>query len=138
MGRSIEEIEALLGVKLPTRHRAALLNSNDPIHRYSDLLTPDEDDLGSLVEVNHWLLEQAWRQWPAHLVAFATNGCGDYFVYDTRTEPHRILYIGPDGTAPELVAACEQEGSYFRTSTPGISTRSGATPPRKPLTSSPR
>jgi hypothetical protein len=38
------------------------------------------------------------------LVAFASNGCGDYFAYDTRRTPHTIVYIDPDNTVAENLA----------------------------------
>jgi hypothetical protein len=39
--------------------------------------------------------------WPEHLVAFASNGCGDYFAYDLRSDPPAIIYIDLDLTVRE-------------------------------------
>jgi hypothetical protein len=39
------------------------------------------------------------------LVAFASNGCGDYFAYDLRSDPPRIIYTDPDCTVAENLAA---------------------------------
>ena len=39
--------------------------------------------------------------WPDFLIAFASNGCGDYFAYDTRQIPANIIYIDPDNTIEE-------------------------------------
>ena len=47
------------------------------------------------------------------MVAFATNGCGDFFAYDTRQEPYRVYYIGPIDSAAEAMASCEDEGFVF-------------------------
>ena len=78
-----------------------------------ELLGTDEDDPGSIVRTHRDLLSLGWKRWPEHLVAFATNGCGDFFAYDTRDEPYRVYYVGPIGSAAEQVAACEEEGFVF-------------------------
>ena len=58
-----------------------------------------------LVAVNQWLHSpQVWAPWPDFLVAFASNGCGDYFAYDMRQSPPSIIYIDPDATPEENLA----------------------------------
>ena len=42
---------------------------------------------------------------PPFLVAFASNGCGDYFAYDLRSELPRITYMDPDHTVAENLEA---------------------------------
>jgi len=108
-----QDIETRLGITLPSRHLAALLDLSDPIHKRTLLLTPEGNTCQSIFTVNADLRALAWKQWPDYLVAFATNECGDYFAFDTRTVPYRVYYIDPIGTAPESIAGCEQEGYVF-------------------------
>ena len=108
MSDPVGAIEADFRIKLPPRHRAALLDASDPIHGRSILLGLDGD--GGIPAVNRAERAAAWRQWPDHLVAFAYDGCGGLFAYDTREEPYRVYYIDPMETAPESVAGCEAEG----------------------------
>ncbi len=100
-------VEARLGLTFPERHREALLHSDDPIHNACDFLIPVSPyELLRLVEVNDFLHKAThWNSWPAFLVAFASNGCGDYFAYDVRSQPPRILYVDPDRTVRENLEA---------------------------------
>lgn len=99
------DLEAQLGIALPTRHWRAMLDPADPIHGVTDLLLPDTPhDLLRIIEVNRWLHADGGHRWPAFLVAFATTGCGDYFAYDSRTDPMRVVYIDPIGTPEDNLA----------------------------------
>src|SRR5688572_14909707 len=108
---SIEDIESRLGLTLPPRHRLALLDSSDPIHRKTTLLTAEGNR--SIFAVNDRLRKLDWKKWPDYLVAFGTNECGDYYAFDTRASPYRIYYIDPIDTAPESITGCEEQGYIF-------------------------
>jgi hypothetical protein len=102
----LEQAEAQLSISLPNRHRQAMLDSSDPIHDACDFLVPDSPyELLRWAEVNEYL--HAAGNWPPFLVAFASNGCGDYFAYDIRQKPTRIIYIDPDRTVEENL--CEED-----------------------------
>jgi hypothetical protein len=113
MGLTVDSIETIFRIEIPRRHRALLLDPLDPIHDRKEILTPEGNDVCNIFKVNRRLRGLDWKEWPEYLVAFASNGCGDYFAYDTRINPYRIFYIGPIATAPDAVAACEEEGFVF-------------------------
>jgi len=52
-----------------------------------------------ILEVNDSLHSRDCDPYPKHLVAFATNECGDWFCFDTGTG--EIVYIGPGMTVEE-------------------------------------
>jgi len=106
-GVELAEAEARLGLTLPDRHRQAMLDPADPIHEACDFLVPDSPyELLRWVGVNKFLhAPDNWNRWPPFLVAFASNGCGDYFAYDLRAQPPRIVYMEPDRTVQETLAA---------------------------------
>ena len=99
----IEEIESALAISIPVAHRKALLDSADPIHEACDFLVPDSPHkLLRLCDVNEFLhASDRPDAWPEFLVAFASNGCDDYFAYDTRQSPYVIVYIDPDNTVAD-------------------------------------
>jgi hypothetical protein len=103
----LAEAEARLGVALPEQHRWAMLDPADPIHDACDFLVPSSQyELLRWVGVNESLHATGyWNRWPGFLVAFASNGCGDYFAYDLRSDPPRIIYMDPDATVEENLAA---------------------------------
>src|SRR4051794_19909410 len=113
MDDSIADIEAKLRIKLPPRHRAALLDPGDPIHDHKEMLGLEKDDSFNILEVNNRQRQREWKGWPEHLIAFATNGCGDYFAYDTRNEPYRVYYIEPNDTVSESIRECDAQGFVF-------------------------
>lgn len=102
----LNQAESRLGITLPERHRNVMLDPTDPIHDACDFLVPDSPhQLLRWVDVNEFLhAVDRWNCWPKFLVAFASNGCGDYFTYDTRSEPPKIIYIDPDDTVDENLA----------------------------------
>lgn len=84
-----------------------MLDPSDPIHEACDFLVPDSPyELLRWVDVNDFLhAADHWNRWPTFLVAFASNGCADYFAYDLRSEPPRIIYMDPDLTIGENIEA---------------------------------
>ena len=87
----------------PERHQRVMTDTSDPIHRACDFYTPDgERDLVALNRRLH--SPEVWSPWPDFLIAFASNGCGDYFAYDTRQSPASVIYVDPDGTPEEQLA----------------------------------
>lgn len=103
---NLNQAERQLGVSLSERHRQAMLDPTDPIHNACDFLIPESPyELLRWVEVNEFLhAPDSWNCWPSFLVAFASNGCGDYFAYDTRSQSPRIIYVDPDKTVEENLA----------------------------------
>jgi hypothetical protein len=87
----------------PEQHQRVMQDVTDPIHQACDFFVQSSDNRSlDLVAVNQWLhSHQVWAPWPDFLVAFASNGCGDYFAYDLRQSSPPIIYIGPDGTPEE-------------------------------------
>lgn len=102
----LAEAEARLGVTLPDRHRQAMLDPTDPVHEWCDFLVLDSPyELLRWVGVNEFLhASDRWNRWPPFLVAFASNGCGDYFAYNLRSSPPRVIYMDPDSTVAENLA----------------------------------
>jgi hypothetical protein len=103
----IAEVESRVGVRFPARHRAALLDREDPIHAACDFLVIESPyELLRLVDVNAFLHSpDTVNRWPAFLVAFASNGCGDHFAYDLRSRDLPVIYMDPDLTADENLVA---------------------------------
>jgi len=88
-----------------------MLDSSDPIHEACDFLVPESEyELLRIVSVNEMLRNREFKElaWPRFLVAFASNGCGDYFAYDLRGSPDRIIYIDPDLTIDENLIAVDK------------------------------
>ena len=101
----LDAIEDYFGIRFPDRHRQAFLDAADPIHDASDFLVPSTPYPGlDIVQVNDCLRTPP-NAWPVFLVAFASNGCGDYFAYDLRNSPEHIIYIDPDLTVDENLAS---------------------------------
>jgi hypothetical protein len=106
----LSEIENRLAMTFPPRHKQAMADSTDLVHEACDFLVPSSPyELLRLVEVNDFLhAMDNGNRWPAFLVAFASNGCGDYFAYDLRTEPPKIIYMDPDRTVDENLSNRER------------------------------
>ena len=113
MLHDLATIESRFGVALPEKMQAALMNPHDPIHQCASLLTASDNPMLDVASVNADLRSINWKQWPEHFTAFATNECGDYFAFDTSQSPYRVYYVGPEDSAPEAIAACEDEGYIF-------------------------
>ena len=76
--------EARLGMSLPERHWITMLDASDPIHEACDFLVLNSPYEGlRWVNVNEFLHSANCNRWPPFLIAFSSNGCGDYFAYDT-------------------------------------------------------
>jgi len=90
----------------PEQHQRAMQDATDPIHRACDFFVQSSDNKSlDLLDVNQWLhSSQVWAPFPDFLVAFASQGCGDYFAYDTRQSPPSVIYIDPDATPEEHLA----------------------------------
>jgi len=90
--------------QFPDQHKRAMSDNADPIHRACDFYVPSSiDPTRDIAALNRRLRsggEESWP-WPEFLVAFASNGCGDYFAYDTRQTPAPIVYIGPEDPPEE-------------------------------------
>src|SRR5438034_1068785 len=99
----LSEIESTLKFTLPPRHQQAILDTSDPIRQRCDfLVTREQCEWLDIVRTNAWLHNsEVHDPWPNFLIAFASNGCGDYFAYDTRRWPVTIIYIDPDRTVQE-------------------------------------
>jgi hypothetical protein len=110
---SIAEIEIALSFRLPDAHRAALVDAADPIHDACDFLVLDSPhELLRFLDANNDLRRpERPDPWPDFLVAFASNGCGDYFAYDIRSDPYAIVYIDPDRTVAENLA-CDDDFTF--------------------------
>jgi hypothetical protein len=95
----LSEVESKLKFTFPVRHRQAILDSNDPIRRACDFLILSDNRHSDLLLRNEWMHSSEFgNPWPDFLIVFASNGCGDYFAYDTRQTPASIIYIDPDDT----------------------------------------
>jgi len=103
------QVEAQYGLRLPRSHVLCLEDLADSIHEACDfLLLESEVELLSFVHVNEFLHRpDKWNRWPAHLVAFASNGCGDYFAYDLRSHPLTIIYLDPSATPEEALSSSD-------------------------------
>ena len=79
---SIDAFESAFSVRLPGDHRGAIRNRSDTIHKACDFLLDDTPhQLLGLSHVNQMLhADEHPDKWPKFLVAFASNGCGDYFA----------------------------------------------------------
>ena len=110
----LEAVEQRLEITFPESHRRILLDLADSIHGACDvLLLASEYPLLRLLGVNEFLRSvERPDPWPQFLVAFASNGCGDYFAYDLRTVPIQIRYMDPDLSVQENLD--DQEYLGFR------------------------
>jgi len=107
----LQEIESRLKFVFPARHRQALLDLGDRIHEACEFLVlSDSDDRhNSILSENEWIHSSDFdNPWPEFLIAFASNGCGDYFAYDTQQNPASIIYIDPDISVEENLQASDK------------------------------
>jgi predicted RNA-binding Zn-ribbon protein involved in translation (DUF1610 family) len=103
------EVENRLKFKFPERHRQAILDSNDPIHEACDFLALSGGPHGDILPTNEWIHSSEFGDpWPDFLIAFASDGCGDYFAYDARRIPATIIYIDPDRPVKENLQSSDQ------------------------------
>jgi hypothetical protein len=104
---NLERTEKSLGIRFPERHRRAMLDHGDPVHALCDFLLPHRTEkMRTIREENRSLHSRKHPdRWSAYLIAFASNGCGDFFAYDIRNRPYSIIYIDPDHTVQENLEA---------------------------------
>lgn len=62
------------------------------------------DAPGGLRDTNRRLHSRPLDPWPTYLVAFASNGAGDYYALDTRTVPPSVVYVDPDLPAEQSIS----------------------------------
>ena len=101
---TLEKIEQDWKFPLPERHRQALLALSDPIYQACDFLVLEsEHKLHRILDLNEWIhSQQVDDPWPKELLAFASNGCGDYFAYHLLGGGrYEIIYTDPDQTVEE-------------------------------------
>lgn len=105
----LANIESRIGMRFPDEHRRAILDGSDPIHQCCDFLVPESPyRLLDIVHANEFLHGAEHPDpWPTFLVAFASNGCGDYFAYDNRSNPPSVIYMDPDSFVAENLAATD-------------------------------
>ena len=89
----VAQVTVRFGLRLPAAHLRCLANPTDPIHdACAFLVLTSENPLLCLDAVNDFLRDERHHDpWPSYLAAFASNGCGDYFAYDTRSSPPTIV-----------------------------------------------
>ena len=80
----------------------------DPMHKRCEALRAGASVKGlDVAHVNDWLHDpESHDPWPAFLITFTSNGCGDYYAYDTR-QAGKIHYIDPDLTVDENLASSD-------------------------------
>lgn len=101
---SVDGIEQML----PARHRSLLRDLSDPVHRACEMLVPGSPArLRDLQLVNDWLHDSSRpHPWPAHRIAFASGGCGDYYAYERRDAADQtVVYIEPGASSPSMTFA---------------------------------
>jgi ribosomal protein L40E len=105
----LPEVESRLKFMSPERHRQAILDSSDPIHKACEFSVLSDNRRHDIFRTNEWIHSSEFgNPWPDFLIAFASNGCGDYFAYDTRQSPTSIIYIDPDNTVEENLQASDK------------------------------
>jgi hypothetical protein len=105
----LSEIQRKLKFKFPARHGQAILDARDPIHEACDFLGLSRSKGDDILQTNECIHGAKFGDpWPDFLIAFASNGCGDYFAYDTRQYPASVIYIDPDCTVKENLQAVDK------------------------------
>ena len=99
---------------LPARHQRVMLDPSDPIHKACDFLIETSSNFSLEFSGTNSFLHEAgsWNEWPAYLVAFASNGFGDYYAYDVRSEPPLVIYVDPDRTVEENLLVGERYANF--------------------------
>lgn len=113
MQPALDSVEARFGFTFPAGHRRAMMDPFDPVHQACDFLVPESPhELLRLAELNA-LLHGPGRfdRWPSFLIAFASNGCADFYAYDLRSSPPTIVYVDPDLTLAENLSV--PDGLWF-------------------------
>jgi hypothetical protein len=102
--------EQFLSSSLPERHQRALADASDHAHLAVDfLLLSSPNRLLDIRAVNEYLHDSTTPDpWPPFLLAFASNGCADYFAYDLRSPQPIVRYIDPGETVWENLTGRDQ------------------------------
>ncbi|MEO0345714.1 MAG: hypothetical protein AAF229_05605 [Pseudomonadota bacterium] len=111
---TLEQIESLYGFQFPDRHRKDLEDRSSPIHSAVEFLFPDDPGIRDFVRCNEEL-RSGWKKAGVNVVAFATQGCGDFHAYDISETPYQVFVIDPTSDVAEsLAAAIAQENALER------------------------
>ena len=97
----IARVEQVLGFSFPRAHRQDLERRDSEVREACEFLLVDGTEQRDLLKKNVWLRQNHWQGWTPRYIAFASNGCGDYFAYDLNFEPYRIIYVDPLETLEE-------------------------------------
>ncbi|MDJ0710804.1 MAG: hypothetical protein QNJ14_10455 [Woeseiaceae bacterium] len=101
---TIEDVERELEFTFPLPHRRDIENADDRIHIACEYLLPDGPGRQDFLEANRYLRKESWQGWEKPYVAFASQGCGDWFAYDTSIIPYKIFYVDPTERVKDAAA----------------------------------
>jgi len=102
----IATVEATLGFSFPDDYKRFIRKPYiEVIKKLPSLLLFVRHNSVGIIETNNRLRKRDFSPFPARLVAFATNECGDYFCFDRHTG--RIVYIDPDYPIDENLKSVE-------------------------------
>jgi hypothetical protein len=96
----IEAVESRLEFAFPAEYRSFLKEPDiEAIKKLPSLLWFVRHPGVGILDTNIHLRKRALWPFPEHLIAFATNECGDYYCFDR--ERGRIVYIAPNYSVEE-------------------------------------
>lgn len=102
----LQSVEAKFGFVFPEVYRRFVESPDiETIQRLPALLWFVRYSSVGIFEVNAELRGRDFQPYPDHLIAFATNECGDYFCFDRDTG--RVVYIDPECSIEENLMSGE-------------------------------
>jgi len=102
----IEAVEAQLELAFPESYRRFVKNPDiEVIKKLPSLLWFVRHSYMGILDANALLRGSDFEPYPDHLIAFATNECGDFYCFDRDTG--RIVYIDPDYSIEENLGSNE-------------------------------
>lgn len=102
----ISTVETVLDCVLPVELKEMYRNPDiELIKTLPDILWPIHHRSLGIIESNLWLRDSGYNDFPPTLTAFASGGCGDYWVIN-KTD-NSIIYIDPDQSIEENLAEKE-------------------------------